>query len=1175
MKKIRIVSAVLAVLLAFSALSLPVFAADIVDITAYPTTKYESQRAKLEAMAETNNGKPMYVDEAAGYALYFDTQSAEFALENLKTGEIIFSNPYDLAVDSKSTGGKGENDALIHALLSQVILQYQDKLTGASSVMKSYTDAALPGGQIVFKTIAGGVRVEYAIGTVEPKRLVPQWIEKDSLQKQIFDVLGSHTSEMTSAERQLYAGLISESSAYYKLVGPAPEGSVYDPKSVPSPDRPESYEYLVNNEGAQMYVLLDIGERRKKQVESMIKKYCPDYTFDKLEEDHEITGYEGDEKEPPLFRLAIEYTIDEHGLTASIPAKSIRYNETNYILESIALLPYFGCTTLKTSGTVTGDGEITRTGGYIFIPDGSGTLLYYYNSDGTPKNGMQGSSMYGFDYAYENISATDAHAETYRIPVFGLTEYYDLTTSEDRGMMRPVVGSKMVTTSYKRGFVAIIEEGDAFATIRANLQDMGWAGSSGSTEYSTVYALFNAKQTDQVVVGSSIGGENANMSKTIDIKYVGNYTIRYTMLSDPEIAKSKGIDYYDPSYVGMAEAYRDYLIRSGSIDKLLASEIESSLPLYIHSFGSLKAQDTFLSFPVKVEKPLTTFDDVITMSEELKTAGIVNVKFILEGFANGGMSKPLYPNYVKWSSTVGGTKGLKRLLDYTSTSSVEIFPEFDFANVAFKKTGSGFSYKKYAVQSMSGRYTLLREYNPVTQILFENGFKNVVSSGAFMTLFNRFAKYYDKYEIGSISAMTLGTELNSDFNEDYPITREESKVNTEEILAAMKEKYGKVLVNGGNAYSLPYATDVVGIPLDNSGYQLSSCSVPFIGMVLHGYMNYAGSTINTAGDIKYEVLKSLENGAALYFLLSYQNTSEIKNAIDMGLSSNYSVAYQTWKDDVITYYNMLNDAVKSLQTATITDHSFVTAYRLDGQEAALMFAQYNETLAAYESAKKAYYDVMEEVDALRNSQKETEATLLIYGNPNNPSDPINERCEIALRDKYNAASERYKLAQSFILKYKMDGVVSVTYTDDNGKDTVFFINYNRYNVAIEYDGGVYILGAESFVKAEDITSTSKISVSYEAVTALTPTAGQLKNYLSAQENYDAALASGNQTQITRAKNALDRAISMITRPPTTNVVKLTSSNGNVGYYNYTSDNVMYQLSDGSYIVIAAQSYVIQ
>ena len=1173
MKKIRLISAVLAIFLALSAVSLPVFADDTttLDITTYPTTEYLSQQAKVDTMTL------MYEDTEAGYAMYFDTQSGEFALENLKTGEYLFSNPYDIGVSTESSASsQGDNDPIRQALLSQIILQYQDTLTGASSVMKSFTDAALPGGQIVFKNISGGIRVEYAIGTVDTKRLIPQWIEKSRFDTLILDVLETHVSEFTEEEAHIYQALSnisSPTSTPYGLVGPAPAGSVYDPQSTPRPEQPQTYEFLVENAGAQMYVL-QCGERMKKNIERMIRKYCPEYTYDELETDHDMTGYEGDEKEPPLFRLAIEYTIDENGLTASIPAKSIRYNETNYVLEDIVLLPYLGCTTLKTTGEAISEyGEVTRTGGYIFIPDGSGTLLSYYNSDGSIKSGIQGGSMYGFDYAYETLDATNVNAETFRVPVFGLTEYYDVTNSIERGPGTPAVGRKEVIESYERGFFAIIEEGDAFASIRANLRQSGWAGASGTTEYSTVFALFTVKQTDSVNVGGSIGGTNSSMTATSETKYTGNYTIRYVMLSDPTLAEEAGIDSYDPSYVGMANAYRDYLIRRGAIDELVSSEVESSLPLYIHSFGALNAQDTFLSFPITVNKPLTTFEDVITMSEELKEAGITNLNFILEGFANGNMSKPYYPSYVKWSSVVGGKDGLEELLAYAEETGIGIYPEFDFANIAYSKTFSGFSFRKHAVQTMSGRYTTKRGYDPVYQVMFQGDWMNVVSSGAYMDLFEMFAEDYDEYDIGAISVMSLGTDLSSDFNEDYPLTREDSKVNTEDVLKAMKDKYGKVLISGGNAYAMMYATDIVQMPLDNSQYQISSYSIPFIGMVLHGYMNYAGNVANNEGDIQYEVLKSLENGAALYFVLSYQNTLDIKSSYDMDLSDNYSVSFDTWKENVIYYYNMLNEAVKDLQTATITDHNFVTAYRLDSKEANFLFSQYNDTVTAQAAAEEAYYNVMDEVDELRFNSQEAEATLLLYGNPDDPDDPINARCEVTLRNNYNAAVERLELAEAFNQKYTVDKVVSVTYTTDAGQDTTFFINYNSYAVAIEHEGKLFVLEGESFIDAADIEAAAVNDLTYEVVTAYQPTAGQLSSYQTAQENYNAALETGDAVQISRAEAALDRAVAAMTRT-TTNIVMLTDSDGTVGLFNYTTSDIVYEISDNQYAVLASQSYVI-
>jgi hypothetical protein len=65
-------------------------------------------------------------------------------------------------------------------------------------------------------------------------------------------------------------------------------------------------------------------------------------------------------------------------------------------------------------------------------------------------------------------------------------------------------------------------------------------------------------------------------------------------------------------------------------------------------------------------------------------------------------------------------------------------------------------------------------------------------------------------------------------------------------------------------------------------------------MVLHGYLNYAGSPFNEAGDIAYNIMRSIENGMAAYYVLSYnsENTELLKQ--DTTLSQNYSIRYDIW-----------------------------------------------------------------------------------------------------------------------------------------------------------------------------------------------------------------------------------------------------------------------------------------
>ena len=174
-----------------------------------------------------------------------------------------------------------------------------------------------------------------------------------------------------------------------------------------------------------------------------------------------------------------------------------------------------------------------------------------------------------------------------------------------------------------------------------------------------------------------------------------------------------------------------------------------------------------------------------------------------------------------------------------------------------------------------------------------------------------------------ISVSSLGNYLNSDFNEDNPLTREDSKILTKRLLKKIKEQNGKVLINGGNAYALEFATDILEVPLESSNYRYACASVPFMSMVLHGYKNYAGGALNLAGDYEASLLKAIENGASPYFVVASNNTAVLKDYTYSILANYYSVRYVIWKEQIVESYNMLNGALKSVKNSTIDKHEFL------------------------------------------------------------------------------------------------------------------------------------------------------------------------------------------------------------------------------------------------------------
>ena len=141
--------------------------------------------------------------------------------------------------------------------------------------------------------------------------------------------------------------------------------------------------------------------------------------------------------------------------------------------------------------------------------------------------------------------------------------------------------------------------------------------------------------------------------------------------------------------------------------------------------------------------------------------------------------------------------------------------------------------------------------------------------------------------------------------------------------SASSQSTYKLILDKGNAYSLKYASAILNTPLESSNMAGAGESVPFVGMVLHGSVVYAGSPINMEGDEDYAFLKSLENGSVLYFTLAMQNIELLKSHFEY--NKYYSIDYDQWKTTIVKMYNEYNEVMASKQTSYITEHEFLNA----------------------------------------------------------------------------------------------------------------------------------------------------------------------------------------------------------------------------------------------------------
>ena len=955
----------------------------------YTTQIYATPEEKLATMRLAFENKEL------GYQLYVDDYSGEVACVNTVTGEKLFTNPYDVGA---STG----NNTTKYEILSQIIVKFTDN-QGQEKIFTSFEQAVLRG-QIVVENIKNGIRVEYTIGREQTKTLVPRLISKDRFDELIlaplFEEFGEELYNLNTKSKDVMNA--QRFLTYYVLYSKEPLkmsnddknlfGGVTDNLIASDRDLARVLKDYPIVDSMPVYVFNPkASEAEIARSEELILTYCPDYTYEELEYDHALTEYESEDENPPVFRMALEYKIEADGLSVRLPANGIRFNESLYTLENIEVLPYMG------AGNSGYDG-------YNFFPDGSGTLFDYAELNTNTTRSIVGK-VYGTDFAYHEITGT--YQKPIRYPVFGIVEesyYYTYTKNDiDTGEVTSEVklagnvvdtiknynegiasqickgqegtlNSKYGKYVYdkdatetkvtdKRGFVAIIEEGDALAELSTY-----HAGSL--SDYNTIKMTVTPRPKDSYNLQDSISvGSNSNWTVVCDRKYVGTYKLKYIMLSDttsenlnmPEgstdSAKS-AYKTYDTSWFGMAVAYRDYLYAKGVLTQLSSNSLTSDIPLYIETFGAVETTKKILSVPVDVMESLTTFEEVYEMYDYLSGKGIKNINFKLTGYANGGMYYTV-PGNLKFERVVGGNDGFQELLDKAAAingsddkdAHLGIFPDFDFVYQVDDTIFNKYDKFYHAAKTIDDRYATRREYS-ATQQKYINYYEIVISPAYFDLLYEDLAgNYVEKYDnVTGISVSTLGQWLHSDFDEDEPYNREDSKEFTIEAFQHLDSTYGEVMTAGGNAYVWKYVDHMLDVSLDSSRYVFSSNAVPFIGVVLHGSVSFAGEPLNMEGDLQYALLKAIENGASPYFILSMDNTQILKEYTD--LSQYYSIRYDIWKEDIADIYHTLNGVLSDVQDKYIVGHEFLTGNRIpdsDELEADLL----NEYLKDLENEKNA------------------------------------------------------------------------------------------------------------------------------------------------------------------------------------------------------------------------------
>lgn len=503
--------------------------------------------------------------------------------------------------------------------------------------------------------------------------------------------------------------------------------------------------------------------------------------------------------------------------------------------------------------------------GYLVIPDGSGALITFEKGLSVD----QSHRIYGKDLAVVEKTRSEVPGVA-RLPVFGI---------RNNG----------------NAFLAIITNGSSRASVNAVV-------SSSRSPYFQLESEFVFRESTVVDVSQ----------KTFEFTRVNMFEPEHTALDSFETQyffMDKG--YAD--YVGMANTYRDHLINVKGMSPIT----EKRAPLYIGLFGGIKRSESVLGIPVSKVVPVTSYDDLKTINEGLAERGVKDVTYNYMYWSKGGTDSVL-PVKMRTEQGLGSRSDFTSMLSYIQDSGAEIFLNIELTEL--NTSIPGFSKRFSSAQSVQREPVILYGYKMSTFQIDQTA-KQVylLKPAKLLKAVEGVLRNAGKFEFTGFSAASLSRTVYSDFGAE-PVDRGSSQSIWESAIKSIAGSNDRFLVSEGNAYAIPYATDLINTPITTGKYLAQDHEIPFYQIAVHGLAVMATTPVNSSANSRTAILKAVESGISLNYTFGVRNVDKLTGTAYSGMSY---ISYDLWLEEAAENFSEVSEYLKDVSDQKIIGHERV------------------------------------------------------------------------------------------------------------------------------------------------------------------------------------------------------------------------------------------------------------
>lgn len=499
---------------------------------------------------------------------------------------------------------------------------------------------------------------------------------------------------------------------------------------------------------------------------------------------------------------------------------------------------------------------------YLFVPSGSGALIYTDERDG--KERKYEEAVYGND----------------------LSTFVDQVTENTYNASLPVYG----VSRGENSLFAIIEEGAASCEIVASAGD-------STVGYSNVCAAFCVRGHNTEVVKMAGSGAGSSRVNTYSEGFVNE---KCTVAFYPLANEKSG-------YSGMAECYQNYLTRKYKINKK-----NDDASLYLQLLGGAMVDESFIGVPYKQLEVATSVDDAKKIVSEISEQTGIKPVVQLKGFGMTGVDISKVGGAFKLNSKLGNWKDIEAL-----NSICDVF--FDFDIIRFNKSGKGFKTHSDSAKAENEGVAYQYFYNTASGgRVVEKGRYRLLSRNKLSDALSKAVKTLDNKELTGISLSTLGEIAYSDYRSPNYYSKGNMGSNVSDMLAGVR-KNTNIMTSNANAYAAANSSHIISSPSYNSGFSSIDVEIPFYRMVFKGIVSMSSESVNLSANPRKEFLKAAETGCGLLYTLVDKYNSKFR----LSDSSFAKSVYADNKDIIISDYTEFIEYFSKVSDTRVKQHNIL------------------------------------------------------------------------------------------------------------------------------------------------------------------------------------------------------------------------------------------------------------